>query len=169
MQFWLKSASQQALNSLHCLFVAFDLSLAMKLLLTPVGPSDNIVKWIPRHYGFIPEKAHVRVCVCNDGKRSDFKLPVKQSAVAEGRHGEQELSWTAQHAAFDASYYQRLFEKMCKASNAVVKTVSLQEISFFDDEDTAFYEKLKDCDVFFMAGQQRWRTLKLSSVGEIRG
>ena len=30
----------------------------------------------------------------------DFKLPVKQPAVAEGRHDEQELSWTEKHAAF---------------------------------------------------------------------
>ena len=130
MQFWLKSASQQALNSLHCLFVAFDLSLAMRLLLTPAGPSDNVIGWIPRVPGFIPEKQHVRVCVCNDGKKYG-PSPV---------------------ISIDTAYYQRLLTKLCKSSNAVVETVSLQEISFFDESDAAFYEKLGDCDLFFMAG-----------------
>jgi hypothetical protein len=56
-----KKNSQQALNSLYCLFVGFDLSFAMKLLLTPVGPNDKVIDWIPRIAGFTPHKQHVCV------------------------------------------------------------------------------------------------------------
>ena len=42
--------------------------LAMKLLLTPNGPSDRVIESIPRIPGFIPLKPHVCVLVCNDGK-----------------------------------------------------------------------------------------------------
>lgn len=125
----LAEVSQQAFNSLDCLFVAFDLSLAMKLLLTPVGPNDKVIDWIPRIAGFIPHKQHVCVLVCNDGK--DYSPTIR--------------------TAFDRSYYERLFKKMCKLNNNVVQTVSLEVISFFEP-DTDFYEKLHNCDFFFMAG-----------------
>ena len=103
--------------------MASDLSLAMKLLLTPVGPSDNVIKWIPPITGFIPRKQHVCVLVCFDGKDEELDRP----------------------------YYERLFKKMCKLNNNVVQSVSLEVISFFEP-DTDFYEKLHNCDFFFMAG-----------------
>jgi len=121
--------SQQAFISLHCLLVAFGLSLAMKLLLTPVGPSDRVIGWIPRIAGFIPTKQHVCVLVCNDGKDSSSNSC----------------------NPLDISYYERLFKKMCKLSNKVVQTVSVEVISFFEP-DTDFYDKIHNCDFFFMAG-----------------
>ena len=114
---------------MHYLLVAFDVSLAMKLLLTPVGPSDKVIKWIPLIAGFIPNKQHVCVLVCNDGK--DYSPTIR--------------------AAFDRSYYARLFTNMCKLQSNVVQTVSLEVISFFDP-DKDFYDKLDNCDFLFMAG-----------------
>ena len=100
----------------------------MKLLLTPVGPSDKVIKWIPRVDGLIPNKHHVRVLVCNDGKDTAFCK-----------------------FSFDRSYYERLFTKLCKNHEAVVQTVSLETISFFE-ADIDFFEKLNNADVFFMSG-----------------
>ena len=80
----------------------------MKLLLTPVGPSDKVVEWIPRDNGFIPHRQHVCTLVCNDGK--DYSRTMS--------------------APFGRAYYERLFEKMCKLNNKVVQTVSLEVISF---------------------------------------
>ena len=101
----------------------------MKLLLTPAGPSDKVMEWIPRVDGFIPHKQNVRVVVCNDGK--DHSRTVR--------------------APLDRPYYERMFEKLCKLNNNVVQTVSLEVVSFFDP-DTDFYQKLNNCDFFFMAG-----------------
>ena len=92
--------------------MAFDLSLAMKLLLTPHGPNDKVMEWIPRVDGFIPHKQNVRVVVCNDGK--DHSRTVR--------------------APLDRPYYERMFEKLCKLNNNVVQTVSLEVISFFEPD-----------------------------------
>lgn len=101
----------------------------MKLLLTPVGPNDKVINWIPRIAGFIPHKQHVCVLFCNDGKDHS---PTNRTAI-------------------DRLYYERLFKKMCKLNNNVVQTVSLEVISFFEP-GSDFYEKLHNCDFFFMAG-----------------
>ena len=109
--------------------MARDLNLAMKLLLTPAGPRDKVIECIPRIAGFIPHHQHVCVLVCNDGKDRSPTI----------------------RTAFDTSYYERLFKKMCQLNNNDVNTVSLEVISFFEP-DTDFYQKLDNCDFFFMAG-----------------
>ena len=106
--------------------------VAMKLLLTPVGPSDKVIAWIPSIPGFIPEKQHIQILACFDGKDVRSGLEIKRANV----------DWT---------YYKRLLGNLCKNNNTCVKTVSLQPISFFEP-DTDFYEKLSRSDFFFMAG-----------------
>ena len=38
--------------------------VAMKLLLTPAGPSDKVIAWIPSIPGFIPEKQDILILIC---------------------------------------------------------------------------------------------------------
>ena len=103
----------------------------MRLCLTSVGPGDRVMAWIPRIDGFIPNKQHVRVLVCNDGKDTS----------PDERH------------TLDIPFYERLFTKMCKLNKYCtdVQTVTVEVISFFDP-DADFYKTLHDCDLFFMAG-----------------
>ena len=97
--------------------------LAMRLLLTPEGPSDPVIESIPHIPGLIPLKPQVCFLVCNDGK---------------------DVSST-NRAKFDRVYYERLFKKLCKLVNKAEQAVSLEVISFFEP-DTDFYAKLKNCD-----------------------
>jgi len=100
----------------------------MKLLLTPHGPNDKVIERIPRIDGFIPRKEHVYVLICNDGKDYSHTNRTK----------------------VDMPYYKRLFTKLCKLNN-IVKTVTLEVISFFEP-DMDFHNKLINADFFFMAG-----------------
>ena len=95
----------------------------MRVLLTPVGPRDKVIEWIPRNCGLIPETAHVNVVMCFD---------------TYGR-------------VLDVPYYTRLLTKMCTRGNSVVKSVTCVEISFFENDDD-FKAKLDNADVFFMTG-----------------
>jgi hypothetical protein len=103
----------------------------MKLVLTTRGISDNTVRSIPLVDGFIPRQPHVSICVCWDPKQTSL----------------------ADRTGFDQVYYERLFKKLCQVqTQRVVKTVSVEYISFFHDSDADFYAKLRRCDLFFFAG-----------------
>jgi hypothetical protein len=105
----------------------------MKVLLTPVGPSDKVVEWIPRNCGLIPSQAHVNIVICGDGKLTNASFGCRRIDP------------------LDLEYYKRLMFKMCKLGNDVVETVTCVAISFFEDEDV-FHNKVRIADVFFMAG-----------------
>jgi hypothetical protein len=100
----------------------------MKVLLTPMGPSDPVIGSVPSLEGLIPEN-DVTVLVCLDGK-------TETSGV---------------RAPLDVAYYTRLFRKLCNKENGIVRNINLMQISFFDQYDL-FLAKLHLCDIFFMAG-----------------
>ena len=125
-------AAQEQLLFLFVLSLSLSPSPAMKVLLTPVGANDKVIELIPRNCGLIPEQAHVNVVICGDGKL--------MALAANG----------ATRPVFLDEYYTRLFTKLCKLGNEdVVRTVSVVETSFFDDD---FHVKIGNADFFFMAG-----------------
>ena len=95
----------------------------MRVLLTPVGPRDKVIEWIPRNCGLIPETAHVTVAMCFDTYGRDVDVP----------------------------YQTRLLTKLCTRANSVVKSVTCVQISWFENFDD-FKDKLDNADVFFMSG-----------------
>jgi len=100
----------------------------MKLLLTPMGPSDPVTESVPTLHGLIPE-SYVTVLVCIDGKT--------QTGVVR--------------PLLDVTYYTRLFTNLCNKGNGIVRSINLMQISFFDPYDL-FLAKLLLGDIFFMAG-----------------
>ena len=81
----------------------------MKVLLTPMGPSDKCIEAMPDLQGAIPNKSRVTVLVCMDGKND-----VNRKEVV------------------DVPYVERLFLKLCKKGSRIVKTIKVMQISFFE-------------------------------------
>jgi len=110
----------------------------MKLLLTPQGPSDRVidcVHWCDSWQNVIPcNKEVVNVVLCTDGK----------DQVRAGDF------------AVDMNLYKHYFVKLCRGPNKTRcqhQVVEVKRISFWDTNE-CFFDKLRDADIFYMAGFQ---------------